>query len=147
MPPTDAARPTVADATIDHTADREAIRRLIADIEAGFNGNDPELSVAHFAENATAVNVAGLRVAGAEALLEANRVGLTGPLRDQHARYELGEITFLRPDVAIAHKHARAVSADGEPIDLDHSMIALYVFVKRSDRWWVVARQNTLVDR
>jgi uncharacterized protein (TIGR02246 family) len=143
----DPARPTIADATIDHTADRDAIRRVIADIEAGFNRNDPELSVAHFAENATAVNVAGLRVVGAEALLDANRAGLAGPLRDQHARYELGEITFLRPDVAIAHKHARAVSADGEPIDLDHSMIALYVFVKQNDRWWVVARQNTLAQR
>src|SRR3712207_2251654 len=114
-------------------ASRSAVWSIVAaDIEAGFNDNDAELSVAHFAENATAVNVAGLRVFGVEALLEANRAGLAGLLRDQHARYELGEITFLRPDVAIAHKYARAVSADGEPIDIDHSMIALNVFVKQS---------------
>ena len=130
---------------MDHDADVAAIRRVIADIEAGFNANDPELSVAHFTDDATAVNVAGLLISGRDALLDANRAGLAGPLRDQYARYELGEITFLRSDVALAHKRARAVDADGAAIDVEHAMIALYVFVREGDRWRVAARQNTLV--
>jgi uncharacterized protein (TIGR02246 family) len=129
---------------MDHTDDVAAIRAVIADIEAGFNANDAERSVAHFAEDATAVNVAGVLVAGRRALLDAHRAGFAGPLRDQYARYELGEVTFLRPDVAVAHKRARAVDASGEPLDLDHTMIALYVFVRDGDRWQVAARQNTL---
>lgn len=50
-------------------------------------------------------------------------------------------------DAAIVHAHARAVSEDGEPIDLDHSMIALYVLARSGARWEIVARQNTLVAR
>jgi uncharacterized protein (TIGR02246 family) len=130
---------------MEHAADVAAIRRVIADIETGFNANDPELCVAHFTDDAAAVDVAGVLVAGRDALLEAHRTGLAGPLRDQHARYELGEITFLRPDVAIAHTRAAAVDENGAPLDVGHAMIALYVFVREGDRWRVAARQSTLV--
>jgi uncharacterized protein (TIGR02246 family) len=130
---------------MDHAADVAAIRRVIADIEAGFNANDAELAVAHFTDDATSVDVAGLLVAGRDALLDAHRTGLAGPLHDQHVRYELGEVTFLRPDVAIAHKRATAVDGDGAPLDVGHAMIALYVLVREEDRWRVAARQSTLV--
>jgi uncharacterized protein (TIGR02246 family) len=129
---------------MDHADDIAAIRAVIADIEAGFNEKDAERSVAHFTDDAAAVNVAGVLIAGREALLDAHRAGYARPLRDQYARYDLGEVTFLRPDVAIAHKRARAVSPDGDPIELDHTMIALYVFVRNRGRWQIAARQNTL---
>jgi len=146
MTPPDRPPPVVEDATADHASDVAAIAAVIAGLEQGFNANDPELSVAHFAENASAVTVAGLLVAGREALLDANRRGLAGPLREQHARYELADVVFVRPDVAVAHKRARAVTPEGEPIDVGHAMIALYVLVREDGRWWVVARQNTLVS-
>ncbi len=130
---------------MDHTADIAAIRAVIAEIETGFNEHDAERSVAQFTDDATAVNVGGTLIAGRAALLDAHRAGFAGPLGDQYARYELGDITFLRPDVAVAHKRARAVDADGNPIDLDHTMIALYVFVREDRNWRVAARQNTLV--
>jgi uncharacterized protein (TIGR02246 family) len=118
---------------------------VIADVEVGFNANDPDLAVAHFARNASAVSVGGAHVAGHEALLEAHRSGLAGPLRDQYARYEVADVTFLRPDVAVVHKRAVATTPEGEPIDVGHSMIALYVLVRERGRWWIAARQNTLV--
>jgi uncharacterized protein (TIGR02246 family) len=131
--------------TAGTAADVAAIERVIADIEAAFNAKDPELSVAHFTPDATAVSAAGTLIAGREALLEAHRAGYAGPLRDQYARYELADVTFPRPDVAIAHKRARAITADGEPLDVGHAMIALYVLVREDGRWLVAARQNTLV--
>ena len=137
--------PQIEDATADHAADRAAIAAVIADVETGFNTNDAELSVAHFARNASAVSVGGAHVAGHDALLDAHRSGLAGPLRDQHARYEVADVTFLRPDVAVAHKHAVATTPDGEAKDLGHAMIALYVLVRERGRWWIAARQNTLV--
>lgn len=137
--------PAIEDASGDHQEDLAAIRRVIADVEAGFNTKDPELSVAHFAENASSVNVVGVQLTGRDALLEANRTGLAGFLSDQFARYELADVTFLRPDVAVAHKHAWATTPDGEPLDVGHAMNALYVLVKENHRWWIAARQNTLV--
>ena len=59
--------------------------------------------------------------------------------------FRLADVAFVRPDVAIAHKHARAITRDGEPLDAGHAMIALYVLVRDDGRWRVAARQNTLV--
>jgi hypothetical protein len=47
----------------------------------------------------------------------------------------------------VAQKRARAVDADGAPLELDHTMIALYVFVRDGGRWRVAARQNTLAPK
>lgn len=121
-----------------------ALRALVRDIEHGFNTNDPQLSTVHFAQNATAVGVNGARIDGREALLEANRVGLHGFLRDETAHYELTDIRFLGPDSAIAHKLAWSTS-DAAAGGRAPEMIALYVFARHGGRWWIVARQNTAI--
>lgn len=130
--------------TTDHERDVETIKRIIAAVETRFNTKDPDLSVEHFARNALVVNVAGVRLSGWDALLDANRGRLAWPLRDQFARYEVG-VVFLRPDVAIVHKRTWATTADGEPIEVAHSMIAMYVLVEEDELWWVAARHNTMV--
>lgn len=129
----------------DHADDEAAIRRIIADVETGFNTNDAELCVAHFTSDATAVTVAGAQSTGRDALLDAHRAAFAGPLRDQYARYELTDVVFLRPDVALAHKRARATTAEGELIDGGQAMVALYVFVRDDGRWRIASRQNTLL--
>ena len=136
--------PTVSDTTVAHSDDIEAITALVEDVETGFNTNDAELLVRPFIRNGSAVNVVGVQLTGLDDLLEASQRGLAGPLEDEYARYELADIVFLRPDVAIGHKHAWATSADGELLDVGHAMIALYVFVKEDGQWWVAARQPAL---
>jgi uncharacterized protein (TIGR02246 family) len=126
-------------------ADVAAIAGVIADVERGFNTKDAELSVAHFAPDATAVGVRGELVAGLDELLAAHRTGYAGPLRDLYARYELDDVRFVRPDVALAYKRATATTSAGEPLDVGHAMIALYVLVRDDGRWRIAARQNTLV--
>ena len=139
--------PHIEDTATDHAADVEEIGRAIADAEKAFNTNDADLLVEHFAGNATAVGVTGAPLAGRAAVLEASRTLFSGPLRDQRARYELADLLFVRPDVALARKHATAIDADGEPLSVGHAMTALYVLVRENGRWWVVSRQNTLVQR
>jgi uncharacterized protein (TIGR02246 family) len=126
-------------------SDLAAIHAVIADIERGFNTNDVDLSTRHFADDATAVAVTGARVAGRDEIVEAHRAGYAGPLADQHARYDVVDVRFVRPDVALVTKQASATDADGTPIDVGHAMVALYVFVRDGARWLVAARQNTLV--
>lgn len=139
--------PRIEDIATDHAADVEAIRRIIADVEKGFNDNDADLLVEHFAQDSSAVTATGVQIDGRAAMLEAARAGLAGPLRDQRARYQLADVQFVRPDVAVAHKHAWAIDAAGEPVDVGHAMSALYVLVREGGRWWVVSRQNTLVTQ
>lgn len=137
--------PHIEDRT-DHAADVEDIRRVIADAETAFNTNDADLLVEHFALNATAVGVTGALLVGRAAVLDAGRSLFAGPLRDQRARYELVDVLFVRLDVALARQHATAVGLDGEPVAVGHAMTALYVLVRENARWWVVSRQNTLVQ-
>lgn len=138
--------PTVSD-DADHVADLTALRQVIADVETGLNTNDAELMTRHFAANAVAVGVSGRATAGLAALREVHAQAVTGFLKDQYARYEIDDVSFVRPDVALVRKLARAVDAEGTPIDLDHAMSALYVLVREQGRWWIVARQNTLIPR
>ncbi|MEU0500821.1 SgcJ/EcaC family oxidoreductase [Nocardia sp. NPDC005998] len=140
-------QPVVEDNTVDHADDIAAIEQIIANVQTAYNTNDADLMTADFTANAAVVNAVGALMVGKDALLEANRQGLAGFLKDQYVRYDVADIVFLRPDIAIAHKVARATTADGALIDLDHAMIALYVLVKENGRWWTAARQNTLVPQ
>ncbi|MGY0503145.1 SgcJ/EcaC family oxidoreductase [Nocardia sp. FBN12] len=137
--------PVVDDDTVDHTADIAAIRRIITDTQTAYNTNDAELMTAQFTANAVVGNAVGMLISGRDALLDANRRGLAGFLKDEYVRYDIADVTFLRPDVAIARKTARATTADGSLIDPEPAMVALYVLVKQDGRWWTAARQNTLV--
>ena len=127
--------------------DEAAIRRIVADVQIAFNTKDAVLMNEHFAADASVVTAMGKRITGIDALREAAEQGMAGTLQDQYVRYDVTDIRFLRPDVALAYKHATATARDGEPLELDHSMVALYVLVKENGRWLVAARQNTLVPR
>ncbi|MFB7878564.1 SgcJ/EcaC family oxidoreductase [Nocardia sp. NPDC056064] len=137
--------PVIDDHSVDHTADIAAIRRIVADAQTAMNTKDPELLTAPFAANASVGNAAGKVISGRAALLAANRAGLAGFLKDLYVRYDVTDIRFLRPDVALAYKQARAITAEGELIDTEPVMVALYVLVKENGRWWTAARQNTPV--
>ena len=128
-------------------SDIDDIKQVVADVERGFNTNDAALMNKHVAPDATLVSAMGVRLVGIEEVMAASEAGLAGPLADQYARYEVKDVRFVRPDVALAYKEAYAVTAGGQPIDLDHTMCALYVLVKEGGRWLIAARQNTLVPR
>lgn len=129
----------------ERTADVAAIEAIVADVEAGFNGNDAELMNRHVAADATIVNAVGQQLDGREAIMAASIAGLAGSLVDERARYRVTDVTFVRPDVAVAHKRAWAIDGDGNDLDVGHAMNALYVLTKDEGRWWIRARQNTLV--
>jgi uncharacterized protein (TIGR02246 family) len=137
-------RPRLAVEPDGHADDRDAIARLVADVQDAFNAKDPERGVEHFAADASAVDVRGRLVEGFDALLEAHRAGFAGPLRDQFARYDVADVAFLRPDVALARVLATATDRDGTPISVGHAMVATYVLVREDGRWWIAARQNVL---
>ena len=144
-----ASPPAAATATAgdpDRAADVEQITQVVRDIETGFNTNDVELCVRHFTADASAVSALGVRTTGRDALVEAHRAGLGGPLADEHAHYEVDDVVFLHRDVALAHKRAWATTPTGELLAPDPAMVALYVMVRRDGRWWIASRANTLVQ-
>ena len=125
----------------DREADRQSIRAIVATHEQGFNEKDPARLQAHYRERSWAVDATGHEVEGRAAMA-------VTPPEDQHARFEPGHVEFLGDHVAIMHAYVSATDPAGEPKDVGHGMIKLYVFARTgSGDWEVVARQDTLVRR
>ena len=122
----------------DRDADRRAIRAIVAEHERGFNEKDPQRLAAGYRERSWAVDARGVEVEGRAAM--AREVPA-----DQFARFEPGHVEFLGDDAAIMHAYVTAADAAGEPKDVGHALIALYVFARAGGGWEVVARQDTLV--
>lgn len=147
MTATTVERPTIEDTSVDHDDDRAAIHRVIADIETGFNTNNPALSVEHFAQNGSMVTDLGEHAQGWVAVFDSQRRRLNAPPAHQLcSQCELHDVVFVRPDVAIVHKYARQADADGQLIDEDIAIIATYLLVYEDDRWWIMARHTTAVS-
>jgi uncharacterized protein (TIGR02246 family) len=126
---------------VDRDADRRAIRAIVAEHERGFNEKDPGRLAAGYRELSWAVDARGVEVEGRAAMLEAARAMPA----DQHARFAPGDVELLGDDAAIMHAYVSATTPAGEPLDVGHAMIKLYVFARGEDGWEVVARQDTLV--
>jgi uncharacterized protein (TIGR02246 family) len=134
------------EASTDPTSDDlRAIEQVIADVELGFNSNDVELSTRHFRADARATSALGQRVVGLDAIVEAHRKGYAGPLRDSKASYDVDDVLFVRPDVAIVQKQAWEIDADGNRSGEGPAMVATYVMSRDEGAWSIVARANTLV--
>ncbi len=129
----------------DREYDVDRIRRIIADHERGFNEKNPDLFAAHYRERCWVVDVTGTETEGRAALLEQARTALPGPWAEQFARYTPGDVEFLGGNTAIVHLYADAATATGEPADVGHAMIGLYVLARTDDTWQVIARHDTLV--
>ena len=131
--------------TVDRAGDVAAIRAIVSEQQEAFNTNDAERFAAPWRERSWAVAVTGVEIEGRAGTLAAAQRGFAGPLADQYAVYDPGTVEFLGDDVAILHVYATAADEHGDPVDVGHSMVALYVFAREDGRWQIVARQNTMV--
>jgi uncharacterized protein (TIGR02246 family) len=125
----------------------ETIDDVIRQTELAFNAGDAEALAGTFTEDAWSVGVTGQVLHGREEILGVSRRLFGGALKGQFAKYVVDEVRHLAPDVAIARKLAYATDDQGNGLDADHAMVALYVLVRVETGWRVVARQNTIVER
>ncbi|TYB62330.1 SgcJ/EcaC family oxidoreductase [Nonomuraea sp. PA05] len=119
----------------DVNPDIEAIEQVVRDAEelqsdvAGFTGL--------LTEQVALVNFTGIRLRGREQVEKVMAQALRTPLKDVLTRNELLGVTFLRPDVALAHliKHV----SDGRTGALT------FVLVKDEGAWRIALAQTTPV--
>lgn len=117
------------------TPDVEAIERVVRNAEelqsdvAGFTGL--------LTDEVSLVNFAGIRLRGRDQVEEAMAKALRTPLKDVLTTNELLDVTFLRPDVALANliKHVN----DGRTGALT------FVLVKDDGTWRIALAQTTPV--
>jgi uncharacterized protein (TIGR02246 family) len=147
----DPARPTLgAGAAVARDA-HAAAARLVAELQAGWDQHDADVTDRHFAGDLLWGSPFGATLQGYEELHEIHvrlkQEGAGGPA----SRFELVQVLAPTADVVLAHIRRAALDVEGEALapteDLRgaFSEMALYVLVRRDGDWWVAAGQNTPV--
>lgn len=121
--------------------DTEAIRRLVADVQAKQLDVEPFLAL--HTDDTVVVNFAGRRVAGKEALREAMTAALASPLAKVTTTAEVQDVRFVRPDVAMVSA-TKYVTDDREQADTFASTGSMtYVVAKDVNEGWRIALAQT----
>ncbi|MEV0589515.1 SgcJ/EcaC family oxidoreductase [Nonomuraea sp. NPDC050310] len=115
--------------------DIKAIEQVVRDAEE--LQNDVDGFTGLLTQEVALVNFAGIRLRGRDQVRQVMAQVLDTPLKDVLTRNELLDVTFLRPDVALAHliKHVN----DGRTGALT------FVLVKDDGTWRIALAQTTPV--
>ncbi len=120
-------------------SNREAIERVVAEVQRTQRAKDAEGFLALFHPDALWTTAAGKVLIGFDAIAEFTRAVLPGASWDGEVTYEAVHVQFLRPDVAAVKVRQiyHSEGTEGAPT---------YVLTRESDgRWLVHVGQNTLV--
>jgi PPOX class F420-dependent enzyme/OxyR family protein len=126
-----------------------AAESLAAELQAGFDAGDADVSNRHFAGDIVWGSPFGATVTGFEELhaihTALKKQGRGGPA----SRFEVVQVLAPAPGVAVAQVKRTALAGDGGPAPVTgdltgpFSEMALYVLVRRGGAWWLAAGQNT----
>jgi uncharacterized protein (TIGR02246 family) len=127
----------------------DAVARFVAELQAGWDQRDAELTDRQLAANVAWGSPFGATVQGYEPLhlihVKLKHVSTGGA----SSRFEVERVLVPAPGIAIAQVRRQALDPNGQPIEPSSdtsgafSELALYVLVRRDAAWWVVAGHNT----
>jgi uncharacterized protein (TIGR02246 family) len=126
-----------------------AVAHLIDELQAGWDGQDAEVTDRSLADDVVWGSPFGATVHGHEQLhgihVRLKEEGRGGP----SSRFEVVQVLAPTPDVVIAQVRRLALDRTGQPLEPTtdtsgpFSEMILYVLVNREGRWWLAAGQNT----
>lgn len=128
--------------------DRDAILAVIATLERAVNTSDGDLFDSVLGEDVIWGSPKGQVVVGLEQLNPIHR-RLAANSREYGytSRFTLETLGLISPDLACASVRRTGLDKSGVPLspspDSIVQEVALYVLVRRDDRWWIVSAQNT----
>jgi uncharacterized protein (TIGR02246 family) len=131
---------------------KDAVARLVEELQAGWDRHDADLSNRHFAEDIMWGSPFGATVNGYEDLHSIHTRLKKQGKGGTSSRFEIVRVLAPARDVALAQIRRLALDKSGKAIEpsddfkRSFSEIALYVLVRRNGVWWVAAGQNTPIQ-
>lgn len=126
------------------SADEAAIRENVKQLEKGWNKKDGALFAKPFAEDADYVIINGQHIKGRKVIDRAHQHIFDTIFKETTVNYQIEQIRFLRPDVAVVHVSG---SRTGPTPALKHNAFFTLVMTKEDHGWTIAAFQNTLVEK
>lgn len=127
------------------TADEAGIQDVVKQLEDAWNAHDSKSWAAHFAEDATFIQIFGGQLDGRGAIEGSHRAIFDTIYKGSHASLTLRSIRFVRPDAAVAFTHAHLKFHEGgQPREIETR--PTMILVKEQSKWQIMALQNTKIS-
>ncbi len=127
--------------------DLDAVHDVVHRVERAQQHKDSDAFLRLFTDDAVWVTAFGKRLTGLDEMSEFTRSVLPGSMATSTARYQVANVVFVRPDVALVQVDQQPVTLDGQPLHDEEPGRPLYVMVKSDRQWKIAAGQNTKVRR
>lgn len=126
-------------------ADEAAIRKIVQQVQDGWNAHDGKAFAAPFAADADYVVVNGTYAKGREAIEKGHTAIFTTFYKESHNVATIKSIRFLRPDVAVVHNEWNLEFKVNGETRKGHAMNTM-VMTKEGGKWSIAAFQNTPIQ-
>lgn len=127
------------------TTDEHAIQEILKRLEAAWNASDSQAFAAHFAEDASFIQIYGGQLDGRRAIEASHRHIFDTVYKGSHASFALRGIRMVRPDVAIVFSQAHLTYREGQEAR-EMETRPTFIVVKEQETWQAVAFQNTRIS-
>lgn len=126
-------------------ADEAAIRKIVQQVQDGWNAHDGKAFAAPFAADADYVVVNGMYIKGREDIEKGHVQIFTTFYKDSRNVATIKSIRFLRPDVAVAHVEWNLEFKMNGESRKGHAINTM-VLTKEGGKWSIAAFQNTPIQ-
>ncbi|MFD4293124.1 SgcJ/EcaC family oxidoreductase [Rhodococcus sp. NPDC058532] len=133
--------------TLPTETDVARLRDLVAVVQRTQRAEDVDGFLALFAPDAVWVNGAGRRLVGLDEIAAFTRQVLPGAMADQSVRYDVVDVRFLAPDIAVTSVDQEALTPEEQSFSPRREGRPTYVWARRGGDWLLVQGQNTIVVR
>ena len=120
-----------------------ALVARVAELQRCQREEDADGFLALFSPSAVWVTGGGRRLIGLTVIGEFTRSVLPGAMTDGSVRYDVENITFIRPDVALTGVRQEYLDLAGRPLEPPSIGSPSYVWSRAGDDWLIVTGQNT----
>lgn len=125
--------------------DETAIRKLVQQVQDGWNANDAKAFSEPFAADADYVVVNGMKIKGRDEI-EKGHAGIFSTIyKGSHNVGTVKSVRFIRPDVAVVHIEWNLEFKMGGAAQKRRAMNTM-VMIKDNGKWSIAAFQNTSMD-